>query len=246
MSTFARWETIDEMEIYGGRSALERISDLLFGVVLRGAQPPMEIRLIEVQPGIFFKGDDFTITAFPVFHRGSDSFGYLFQENPRRPFLAEQAEALNIPPGPWRRDLVNGQVTTLPDGRRILPEQVLGPERPGTRFVLVGDTGRTDNLVEYCRSADALVIEATYLEEEAEMARSFSHLTAQQAAQLAHKAGVRNLILTHLSRRYREREVLAEAEAVFPHVRVARDFDAYQVRREELMKVELNADEPRG
>jgi ribonuclease Z len=246
MSTFSRWETIDEMEIYGGRSALERINDLLFGVVLRGAQPPMEIRLIEVQPGIFFQGDDFTITAFPVFHRGSDSFGYLFQENPRRPFLAEQAEALKIPPGPWRRDLVNGQVTTLPDGRRILPEQVLGPERPGTRFVLVGDTGRTDNLIEYCRSADALVIEATYLEEEAEMARSFSHLTARQAAQLAHKAGVKNLILTHLSRRYRERDVLAEAEAAFPHVRVARDFDAYQVRREELVKVELNADEPRG
>jgi ribonuclease Z len=246
MSTFARWETIDELEIYGGRSALERISDLLFGVVLRGAQPPMEIRLIEVQPGIFFKGDDFTITAFPVFHRGSDSFGYLFQENPRRPFLAEQAEALNIPPGPWRRDLVNGQVTTLPDGRQLLPEQVLGPERPGTRFVIVGDTGRTDNLVEHCRNADALVIEATYLEEEAEMARSFSHLTAQQAAQLANKAGVRNLILTHLSRRYRERDVLAEAEAVFPHVRVARDFDAYQVRREEFVKVELHADEPRG
>lgn len=239
LSTFSRWETIDELEVYAGRSALERIHDLLFGVVLRGARPPVKIHLIEIQPGRFFKGDDFSITAFPVFHRGSDSFGFVFEEQSRRPFLAEQAEALNIPPGPWRRDLVNGQTITLPDGRMVTPEQVLGPERPGTRFVLVGDSGRTDNLVEHCREADLLVIEATYLEDEAEMARNFSHLTARQSAELAVRAGVKNLILTHLSRRYRERDVLAEAEAIFPGVRVARDFDAYQVRRGEFLKVDL-------
>jgi ribonuclease Z len=241
ISTFSRWETIDELEVYAGRSALERIHDLLYGVVLRGARPPVKIHLLEVQPGLFFKGDDFSITAFPVFHRGSDSFGYLFEEQSRRPFLTDQAEALNVPPGPWRRDLVNGQPVTLPDGRLITPEQVLGPERPGTRFTLVGDTGRTDNLVEHCREADLLVIEATYLEDEAEMAHNFSHLTARQSAQLAVQAGVKNLVLTHLSRRYRERDVLAEAEAVFPGVRVARDFDAYQVRRGEFVKVDLQA-----
>jgi ribonuclease Z len=240
LSTVSRWETIDEIEIYAGRSALERITDLLFGVVLRGARPPMEIRLLEIQPGTFFQAEDFTVTAFPVFHRGSDCFGFLFEEKSRRPFLAENAEALMVPPGPWRRDLVNGEAVTLPDGRQILPDQVLGPERPGTRFPLIMDTGRTENLVEYCRDADAMVIEATYLEEEADMAARFSHLTAKQAAQLAERAGARNLILTHVSRRYRERNIAAEAASVFPNVRVARDFDAYQIRRGECVKVELN------
>jgi ribonuclease Z len=239
LSTFTRWETIEFLEIYGGASALERIRDLLYGVVLRGARPPMDIRLIAIKPGVIFDGGDFTVTAFPVFHRGPDCFGYLFEEKSRRPFLAEQAEALSVPPGPWRRDLVNGQPITLPDGRVIQPDQVLGPLRPGVKFVHVGDTGKTADLVGPARDADLLVIESTYLDEEAEMAQDFAHLTARQAAELAVQAGVKNLILTHLSRRYRERDIVAEARSVFPHAIVARDFDSFQVRRGELIKVEL-------
>ena len=242
LSTFSRWETIENLEIFGGQWALERIHDLLFGVVLRGTKPPMEIQLREIQPGMFIEEDDFTVTAFPVYHRGPDCLGYLFEEKPRRPFLPEKAEALDIPPGPWRRDLVNGNSVTLPDGRSINPDQVLGDVKPGTRLVHVGDTGRTDNLLKACDGADALVIESTYLMEESEMAHDFAHLTATQAAELAQKANVKNLILTHISRRYRERDVLAEARAVFPKARVARDFDNFQIKRDELTK--LNLKEP--
>jgi ribonuclease Z len=232
LSTFTRWETIESLEILAGASALERIRDLLFGVVLRGARPPMKIQLRPIQPGLIFDAEDFSISAFPVYHRGADCFGFLFDEKARRPFLPERAEALNIPPGPWRRDLVNGLEASLPDGRRILPEEVLGPVRPGVRFVHVGDAGRTEDLVEVCRDADALVIESTYLEEEAQMATQFAHLTARRAAELAVKAGVKHLILTHLSRRYREKDILAEAQMVFPNVRVARDFDAFSIKQE--------------
>ena len=108
---------------------------------------------------------------------------------------------------------------------------MLGPWQSGTKLVVIGDTGRTDNLVEHCQDADALVIESTYLEEEAEMAHQFSHLTAKKAAELAKAAGVKKLILTHLSRRYRERDVLAEAQAFFPESVVARDFDSFQIKR---------------
>jgi ribonuclease Z len=75
-------------------------------------------------------------------------------------------------------------------------------------------------------------MESTYLEEEAGMARQFSHMTAKGAADLAVKAGVKQLILTHLSRRYREKDVLAEAQSVFQNVVVARDFDTFTVRRD--------------
>jgi ribonuclease Z len=231
LSTFTRWEAVEGLEIFAGQWALERIHDLLFGVVLRGARPPMEIKLVPITPGPLLEGDDFSLHAFPVWHRGADSYGFLFEEKNRRPFLPEKAEALQIPPGPWRRDLVQGKLVTLPDGRLISPDEVLGPERPGTRFVHVGDAGRTDDLLEVCRQADVLVIEATYLEAEAEMARDFGHLTARQAAELAKKAGARQLILTHISRRYRERDIAAEAQAIFPDTHVARDFDLFQVRR---------------
>jgi len=240
LSTFSRWETIDELEIYAGRWALERIRDLVFGVVLRGARPPMEIQLIEVEAGVLFDTDDFSVSAFPVHHRGPDCFGYLFEERSRRPFLPKKAEQLGIPPGPLRRQLVAGQVVQLADGRLVEPDQVLGAARPGTHMVHVGDSGRTDNLLDVCNQADLLVIEATYLSGEVDMARSFAHLTALQAAELAKEAGVKNLILTHISRRYREKDVLLEAREVFPQTFVARDFDVFQVKRDQCLKIEGN------
>ncbi|HEX9386908.1 MAG TPA: MBL fold metallo-hydrolase, partial [Anaerolineales bacterium] len=131
------------------------------------------------------------------------------------------------------RDLVAGREITLANGKRIHPDDVLGPVQKGVKLVVVGDTGKTDDLLEACTDADALVIESTYIEEEAEMARQFSHLTARQGAELAIKAGVKKLILTHISRRYREKDVLKEAQAIFPNTSVARDFDSFQIKREE-------------
>lgn len=237
LSTFMRWETIDELEILAGGWALERIRDLLFGVVLRGTRPPVKVNLREIEPGIIFEEKNFSVRAFPVTHRGPDCFGYLFEEKARRPFLADKAEALGIPPGPQRRDLVSGKAIVLADGRKVSPDDVLGSEIPGTRLAHVGDTGRIDDLVEICQGSDALIIEATYLENEAELARGFAHLTANQAAELAHKAQVKHLILTHISRRYRERDVVAEARGIFANTVVARDFDVYQVKRGECNKI---------
>lgn len=232
LSTFLRWEAIEELGIFGGRATLERVHDLLYGVVLRGNQPPMPLRLNEIKPGTFFEADDFTVRAFPVSHRGPDCLGFVFETKARRPFLAEKADALGVPFGPERRELVTGTSVTLPDGRRVTPDEVLGALERGTKFVVVGDAGRTDDLAETCRDADGLVIESTYLSTEADMAKQFSHLTARQAAELAVRAGVKKLILTHISRRYREKDVLADAQAVFPNTSVARDFDTFQIKRE--------------
>ncbi len=232
LSTFLRWEAIEELDIFGGRSTLDRVHALVYDVVLRGNQPPMPLRLNEIKPGTFFETNDFTVTAFPVSHRGPDCLGYAFEGKARRPFLPEKADELGVPFGPERRDLVEGKSITLANGKRVNPDDVLGPLQRGVKLIVVGDTGKTENLIEVCRDADALVIESTYLDEEEDMAGEFSHLTARQAAELAVKAGVKKLILTHISRRYREKDVLKEAQAVFPNSVVARDFDSFQVKRE--------------
>jgi ribonuclease Z len=173
-----------------------------------------------------------------VQHRGPDCYGFVFEERAHRPFLPEKAEALGVPPGPLRGELVNGQAVILENGKKVKPDQVLGESVPGVKLVHVGDTGNTADILEAARGADALVIEATYLEEEREMAKEFAHLTARQAAELAREAGVSKLLLTHVSRRYRESDVLAEAQAIFPDVAVARDFDVYQIKHGEVSKVE--------
>jgi ribonuclease Z len=232
ISTFSRWEAVDHLEIWGGRWTLDRVEDLIYRVVLRGARPPLKIEFYEIEPGTLMESESFSLRAFPVSHRGADCFGFTFSEKSRRPFLVEKAEALGVPAGPERKWLVQGQSITLADGRTVHPDDVLGDWQPGAKLVFVGDAGRTDDLTDKARNADLLVIEATYLHQEIGLAREFGHLTARQAAELAQRAEVKQLVLTHLSRRNRERDVLDEAQAIFPNTAVARDFDRFRVIKE--------------
>jgi ribonuclease Z len=232
VSTLSRWENLDRLDIYGGSHTLERVGNLLFKVVFLDTQPPVAINLIPLQPGLIMADEKFTLSAFSVSHRGPGCFGFLFEEKPHRPFLNEKAEALGVPFGPERSQLVQGQAVTLADGRLIQPNDVLGEAQPGTKYVHIGDVGRTDNLLEICHEADALVIEATYTEEEGEMASQFGHLTAARAARLAKEASVKTLILTHISRRYHERDIRREARAIFRNTYVARDLDHFRITRE--------------
>jgi ribonuclease Z len=233
VSTFSRWETVESLEIYGGRWALDRVEDLILGVVLRGARPPIELEFIELSPGVILEDDDFVLSAFPVTHRGPGCFGYTFEERSKRPFLVEEAERLGVPSGPERKLLVEGKPVTLADGTVVQPDQVLGEPRQGARLVYVGDAAEVSDLITFARGADALVIEATYLSAEAELAEQYGHLTAVQAAALAREAGVHSLYLNHISRRYSAQEVLQEAEEIFPNTTVARDFDRFQIKRQD-------------
>jgi ribonuclease Z len=230
VSTFGRWEAIEEVEIWGGRWALNRVEKLM-DVVFGPQRRPIKIGFYEVNSGVLLEDDTFALSAFPVVHRGPGCFGYVFEEKSRRPFLAERAMALGVPMGPERGRLVRGESLTLADGTIVRPDDVLGAEQPGAHLVFVGDAGTTRNLCQAAYRADAFVIEATYLDRERDLARDFGHLTARQAAELAREAEVSTLILTHLSRRYYEREVLAEAQAVFPNTFVARDFDLFQIAK---------------
>lgn len=228
LSTFGRWEAIERIEIWGGRWALDRVEKLI-EVVFGPNRRPLEIELYDVEAGVIMEDDTFALSSFPVIHRGPGCFGYLFEEKSRRPFLSEKADALGVPRGPERGQLVRGQEIVLADGMVVHPDQVLGPAQPGARLVFVGDAGNTRSLLDVACKADALVIEATYLDKERDLAKEFGHLTARQAAELARDAGVASLILTHLSRRHYERDVLSEAQRIFPNTFVARDFDAFQI-----------------
>ena len=232
ISTLSRWENLEKIDIFGGKATLSRVANLLFQVVFPGIRPPIDINLLPLQPGVIMEDDKFSLTAIPVHHRGPDCYGFLFTEKMRRPFLAEKAAALEVPFGPERAQLVRGQTVTLEDGRVVHPDEVLGEPIPGTRYIHIGDVGRTDNLTEVCRDADALVIESTYISAEKDMARKFGHLTAAAAARLARDANVKTLILTHLSRRYFERDIRREAQAIFPNTYIARDFDHFQITRD--------------
>lgn len=238
-STFGRWEAIEELEIWGGAAALGRVRELM-RVVFGAGEANVRIGYRAISPGVLQEDELFCLRTFPVEHRRTEAFGYRFEEKPRRPFLPERAETLGVPAGPIRRDLVNGKAVTLPDGRVVCPEDVLGDEVKGLRLVFIGDAGRVDNLVSEAADADLLAIEATYTEEERDVAAAFGHLTASQAAWLAREAGVRHLVLHHISRRYNGKQILDEAAPIFPNTSVARDFDLFRlVKGKPLERVDV-------
>lgn len=230
-STLGRWEALEELNIYGGRACMHRVQGLM-DVVFGANMPSVGVSLNVIEPGLLFDGGNFTLEVFSVQHRGPDCFGFTFSEKTRRPFMPELAERLGIPHGPVRRALANGERITLADGRVIEPEMVLGDPQRGAKLCFVGDVSHTGPLHGVVEGADVLAIEATYLEADKELARQHGHITAAGAARLARNAGVKALVLHHVSRRYRNQEILAEASAIFPNTMLVNDFDLVEVRKE--------------
>jgi ribonuclease Z len=153
------------------------------------------------------------------------AYGYALIEE-QRPGRFDEARAreLGVEPGPDFGRLQQGE--RVGDVR---PEQVLGEPRAGRKVVIAGDTAPCDMTAAVAHGADLLVHEATFSIEEAERARETGHSTARGAAELAARAEVKLLALTHLSQRYAGKELREEAREVFANTIVPRDFDRVEL-----------------
>ena len=185
--------------------------------------------LVELPPGTELERGDYVLRTFHVAHEVS-AIGYALveRERPGR-FDVEAADALGVPAGPERGALQAGESVTLPDGRTITPDSVLGPARAGRTIVLAGDTAPAASVTDAAYRADVLVHEATFCEEERERAHETAHTTASDAAEIARRSEVGLLVLTHLSNRYFGPDVAREARAIFPQTVVPRDFDVVAI-----------------
>ncbi len=193
------------------------------------------LHFVTVTEGLVFEDETRTVHCRRLAHR-IPSYGYAVQEKPRPgTFDADAARALGIAPGPVYGRLKASETVTLDDGRVIDGKELVGPERPGRRLCVCGDTARAAATVQLAAGANVLVHEATFLTEQADKAVVSGHSTAAGAAQIAREAGVKTLILTHISPRYesdvasRLAELLAEAQAVFPNTLLAHDFWEYGI-----------------
>ena len=194
------------------------------GLGFERATFPVEI--VEIAAESPIKRDGYEIVPFAVNHRGSSSLGFTLVEETRKGrFDPDRARELGIPEGPMWGLIHRGQPVTLDDGRVIQSSELVGPQRPGRRVVVTGDTRPCPATVEHSRNADLLIHEATFGDEEAERAVETGHSTAREAATVARDAGVRRLLLTHFSARYSRDAGPLEREAreVFPETAVARD-----------------------
>ena len=184
-----------------------------------GGRPSFPLRLSEARPGtVALRREDagstpYEVRAFEVDHR-TNAVGYVLVEDDRKGrFDRERAEALGVPVGPKFSTLHEGEAVELDDGTTVEPEQVVGEARPGRTVVYTGDTRPQERTVEVAEQADLLIHDATFADDRAERARRTAHSTAREAGEIAARADVNRLALTHISSRYAHDVSAHETEA---------------------------------
>jgi len=222
LNVFGGQERREGLVLYGPKGA-KRVLQHAMEVGIERVKFPVEI--IELRPGDRLSRGEYDILTFETDHR-ADTMGYALVEHDRLGrFNPDKAREMGIPEGPLWGKIHKGETITLDDGRRIAPSELVGESRPGRTLVISGDTRPVAALEEAAKGADLLVHEATFSHEDRARARETGHTTALEAAEIAARAGVKQLVLTHISPRYSREapELLAEARAAFPDTVIARD-----------------------
>jgi len=228
IQTMSLFDRQRKLEVYGPRGLKEFI-DVIQRTVQYTLTFPLEIHEIE-KPGTIYEEAEYTVVAEEVNHV-IPSFAFALVEKPRPGrFYPEKARRLGVPEGPLWSKLQKGHAVTLPNGRRVEPSEVVGPPRPGRKIVYSGDTRPCANVARLAENADLLIHDATLDDGLADKAYEDGHSTPSQAAEIAKKANVERLVLTHISARYKSTEKLLEqAKKIFPNVLVAEDFMKIEV-----------------
>lgn len=194
-----------------------------------------QVHLHELAPshtGIVWEERDWTVYGMPLDHT-LPAIGYRFQEKDRPGFFDDaKAEALGVPFGPERGRLIRGESITLPGGAVVEPGEIVGPPRRGKSVVYCTDTAYCERSIALATDADLLIHEATFGDDDADMARDRKHSTIREAATVALKARVRKFVATHFSTRYDGallRVLKREGREVFPEMIMAKDLMSIQV-----------------
>ncbi|BBL63819.1 ribonuclease Z [Methanosarcina mazei] len=189
-----------------------------------------EVRGVELSPGDIVEGKNYVVRALKTEH-STPSLGYSLIENPRPGrFNREKAVELGVLPGPLFAKLQKGNPVEV-NGKLVKPEEVVGAPRPGRTVVYSGDTRPCEAVLEASRDADVLIHDGSFADEMAGWAEESMHSTAGEVASLAKEAGVRQLVLTHISSRYTDDvgPILNDSRKVFENVIVAEDLMELEV-----------------
>ncbi|MDN4493436.1 ribonuclease Z [Ureibacillus aquaedulcis] len=198
------------------------------------------IEFVEVQDGVIFEDDQFTVRAQLLEHV-IPCFGYRIEQKPLKgELLIDKARNLGVPKGPLLGKLKNGEDVILEDGTKVLSQSVTSPPKKGFTITILGDTKYCETAKILCEDADVVVHEATFDHKTEHLAASYGHSTNVQAAQIATESRAKNLILNHISSRFLPHDIealLNQAREVFPNTFIAHDFSHYEWKSGELSEV---------
>ncbi len=184
---------------------------------------PFEIKcfeLTEAEQTLSFGG--FRIEAYKVNHNVV-CYGYSIVIDRIGKFDVERALALNIPKNYWNR-LQKGE-TIETENQTLTPDMVLGAPRKGIKVTYCTDTRPTESIIKNAKEADLFICEGMYGEpEKKQKAKEYKHMTFYEAAELAKKAGVKEMWLTHYSPSLtRPEDYMQEVRKIFPNSVAAKD-----------------------
>lgn len=218
------------LEIYGPKGIK---SFVLTSLKVSESHVKYPLKFIEIEKtGLIFEDQGFKVYCDELDHR-IQCFGYRIEETDFQGELqVEKLKTLNIPAGPIYKRIKNGEIVELADGRVIDGKEFIGESRKGRIVTILGDTRVHPNSLKLAQNADVLVHESTFNHEESKMAKNYYHSTSTQAAEIAKEAGVKQLLLTHISARYLGKAVFdleKEAQKVFSSSKIVRDFDIIDI-----------------
>ena len=218
--TMAKSERTEPVTIIGPKG----LQEILQGVMMIARYVPFEIRYIEIAGREqTFNIGEMKVTAFAVKH-SVPTYGYRIEIDRRPKFDPDRARERGIPLKCWNR-LQKGETVTDDMGNVYTPDMVLGEPRRGIRFVYTTDTRPTEYITEHAEEADLLIAEGMYGDpEKQENAVKNRHMTMQESAAIAARAGVRELWFTHYSPSMVEPEIYAEEiQQIFQKAVIAHD-----------------------
>lgn len=218
----------EDLDIYGPKG----LGRLINAVLKIGYfQLNYNINIHEIDEGIVVETDEYVIRSIIAEHN-IDNISYSVYEKKKPRFLREKAIELGVPVGPAFGKLHNGQEVEV-NGKIIKPEQVLGPPREGKKVTYSGDTRPCEKLIELAQNSDVLIHEATYENADLDKAIEHCHSTSKEAAEIAKKANVKLLALTHISTRYTtDLNIKNEAREIFENTVVANDFTEINIGKD--------------
>lgn len=227
LQTMTLQNRTESMEIYGP-DGIEEFIAANIKVLNFGLSFP--VMITTVREGTVVNEKTYTINSCEADHSVT-SYSYLFQEKdkPGR-FFPDKAKELGVPEGELWHKLQTGQDIQVGD-KIVKSYNVLGEKRPGKKIGISGDTRPTKKLEAFFKDCDYLSFDSTFSHELQDKALETHHSTAKEAADLAKKANVANLILTHFSARYNDESVLLEeAKTIHSSVIAAKDLLEIEIK----------------
>jgi len=217
----------EQIHIWGPVGSKKRIEHLMQGFSVRTSCTIVVHELNPKTTSKIFEDDKFEIWSIKLIHPTA-CLGYFFKEKDKIRLHKDKVIKLGLQGYPILNKLQEGKDIKY-KGKKLAVKDMTYIQ-PGRKVTIVMDTESTEKITTFAKGSDLFICESTFSNKEKEKAKKRSHMTTKQVARIAKKAGVKKLVLTHFSQRYKNiGELEKEAKSIFKNTVMAKDFDRFKV-----------------